>query len=318
MDGCGERRWDRLATTGLTQLVREQEHDEMTSTLLKDWSDKGEHLDVPDSAATRIWREGSGPPVVCLHGVPSSAYLYRKVLPELAGRGFEGVALDIQGLGFSERPVDFDYSWTGLSGWLKRALAAAGIDKFHLVVHDLGGPIGFDLIRRDPDRILSLTVLNTLVDVSTFKKPLVMRPFTVPVLGRLMTLSMNSPGVYGFFRWKGVDAGPTYAEIRVYGELLVRGDGGRAFQQIMASFEQTSEFEQRIIEPLRDRSFPAQIVWSRGDSELTVDPYALSIKRALGLDTDVHMVAGKHFLQENSYVEIAQRVAELAAAGADI
>ena len=40
--------------------------------------------------------------------------------------------------------------------------------------------------------------------------------------------------------------------------------------------------------------------------------------RGDGLDTDIHMVSGKHFLQENSYVEIAQRVAELAAAGPDI
>src|ERR1700730_2358947 len=41
---------------------------------------------------------------------------------------------------------------------------AAGIENFHLVVHDIGGPIGFDVIRRVPDRIKSLTVLNTLVD----------------------------------------------------------------------------------------------------------------------------------------------------------
>lgn len=61
-----------------------------------------------------------------------------------------------------------------------------------------------------------------------------------------------------------------------------------------------------------------QIVWSRGDVGLTVDPHPLSIKRALGLGTDVHTVARKHFLQENSYAEIAQRVAELAPAGAHI
>jgi hypothetical protein len=39
------------------------------------------------------------------------------------------------------------------------------------VVHDIGGPIGFDVIRRVPDRIKSLTVLNTLVDVSQGNVP---------------------------------------------------------------------------------------------------------------------------------------------------
>jgi hypothetical protein len=102
----------------------------MTSELLQQWHDKGQRLDVPGTAGTRIWRQGEGAAVVCLHGVPSSAYLYRKVLPELASRGFEGIAIDIQGLGFSDRPEDFDYTWTGLSGWLEQALAAAGIEDF--------------------------------------------------------------------------------------------------------------------------------------------------------------------------------------------
>lgn len=290
----------------------------MTSELLQQWHDKGERLDVPGSAGTRIWREGDGPAVVCLHGVPSSAYLYRKVLPELASRGFEGISLDMQGLGFSDRPEDFDYTWTGLSGWLEQALGAAGIDDFHLVVHDLGGPIGFDLIRRIPDRILSLTVLNTITEVSTFKKPLSMRPFTVPVLGRLMVMQMNSPVIFPFFRLKGVNSGPSYAEIRVYGELLARGDGGRAFQQIMGSFETTKAFEDRIVASLHKREFPAQIIWGRDDSELSVDTAGAAVKRTLGLETDIHLVDGKHFLQENSPVEIAERIKLLVTTGSDI
>lgn len=54
--------------------------------------------------------EGDGPPVVCLHGVPASSFLYRKVVPELAARGLRGLAFDLPGLGLAERPQDFDYS----------------------------------------------------------------------------------------------------------------------------------------------------------------------------------------------------------------
>jgi pimeloyl-ACP methyl ester carboxylesterase len=255
---------------------------------------------------------------VCLHGVPTSAYLYRKILPELASRGLEGVALDFPGLGFADRPKDFDYSWTGLSAWLEQALAAANIDSFHLVVHDLGGPIGFDLVRRVPQRILSLTVLNTIVNVSRFSKPRMMRPFTVPGLGRLWVLQMNSPIIFPFFRWKGVLPGPSYAEIRAYGELLVLGDGGRAFQKIMGSFETTREFEERILAPLRDRQFPAQIIWGRHDTELTIESKGSDVKLALDLQTEIHQVEGKHFLQENCAVEIADRIALLVETGKDV
>lgn len=71
----------------------------MPSTVLQEWYAKGSRLDIPGSASTRIWRDGTGPTVVCLHGVPTSAYLYRKVLPELASRELEGVAMDFPGLG---------------------------------------------------------------------------------------------------------------------------------------------------------------------------------------------------------------------------
>lgn len=285
---------------------------------LKDWLEKGSHLDVPGTAGTFIWREGTGPTVVCLHGVPTAAYLYRKVLPELSNRGLEGVALDIQGLGFSDRPSDFDYTWTGLSAWLEEALNAAGIDKFHLVVHDLGGPIGFDLIRRIPERVMSLTVLNTLVNVSKFTKPLVMRPFQLPIIGQLWVMQMNSPGIFPFFRWKGILSGPSYSEIRAYGELLMYRDRGRAFRKIMNGFETTQEFEDRILPPLRDRKFPAQIIWGKYDDELSVETKGKDVKRALDLQTDIHQVEGKHFLQENCAVEIAKRIELLIETGKDI
>ncbi len=294
------------------------ESKDIRSTVLQEWYAKGALLDIPGSASTRIWRQGSGPTVVCLHGVPTSAYLYRKVLPELASRGLEGVAMDFPGLGFAERPTDFDYTWTGLSAWLEKALAAANIDSFHLVVHDLGGPIGFDLVRRIPQRILSLTVLNTIVNVSTFSRPLVMRPFSVPGLGRLWVLQMNTPGIFPLMRWKGVFSGPSYSEIRAYGELLVLGDGGRAFREIMSSFETTPEFEERILAPLGDRKFPAQIVWGKHDSELTVGSKGADVKRALNLKTEIHEVEGKHFLQENCAEEIADRVALLVKTGNDV
>ncbi|MGB5755714.1 MAG: alpha/beta hydrolase [Acidimicrobiales bacterium] len=285
--------------------------------LLGWWAAKGERLSVPGTADTRIWRDGSGPPVVCLHGVPASAYLYRKVLSELAARGLEGVALDFPGLGFSERPERFDYSWTGLSAWLEQALNAAGIDSFHLVVHDVGGPVGFDLIRRIPDRIASLTVMNTLVRSSEFHKPVVMRPFSVPGLGSLWVKQMNSPMIIVMMRKMGVMPGPTNAELRAYGRLLTRGDGGRGFRKIMSGFELTEEFEQRILEPLARRRFPAQIVWGRHDTELTIDGKGADARAALGLDKPIHAVEGKHFLQENCGPEIADRIATLVETGTD-
>ncbi|OLS27934.1 MAG: Haloalkane dehalogenase [Candidatus Heimdallarchaeota archaeon LC_2] len=201
---------------------------------------------------------------------------------------------------------------------MEKAINAAEIESFHLVLHDLGGPIGFDLIRRIPERILSLTVLNTLVNVSKFSKPIVMRPFSVPLLGRLWVLQMNTPFIFPFFRWKRVLKGPSYSEIRAYGKLLTRTDGGSAFRKIMSRFETTEEFEERILAPLKDRKFPAQIIWGKHDSELKIDVQGADIKKALNLKTEIHQVEGKHFLQENCPEEIADRISLLVNTGTDI
>ncbi|WP_238164576.1 alpha/beta fold hydrolase [Kribbella pittospori] len=92
-------------------------------------------------------------PVVCLHGVPASSFVYRAVLPELARRGLRGVAFDLPGLGLAARPDDFDYSWTGLGQWASGALDALGLGQVHLVVHDIGGPVGFELAAVDSGRV---------------------------------------------------------------------------------------------------------------------------------------------------------------------
>jgi haloalkane dehalogenase len=63
-----------------------------------------------------VREQGHGETVLCMHGVPASCFLYRKLIAELAGRGLRGVAFDLPGLGLAARPDRFDYSWTGSGG----------------------------------------------------------------------------------------------------------------------------------------------------------------------------------------------------------
>ena len=271
------------------------------------WEALGTRLDV-DGANSRIWREGKGEPVVCLHGVPASSFVYRKLLPELATRGMEGIAFDFPGMGLADRPARFDYTWSGLARWTLKALDAAGLDSVHLVVHDIGGPIGFDVIRQIPERIRSLTVLNSLVKVARFRRPWVMQLFVYPVVGALWTASTRTPLIIPFMRRMGVHDGARNQELRAYGDLLTRQDGGAAFRKIMRGFERTPEFEERIIAALRGRTFPAQVIWGAQDPALDMARFAPELCDALGLEA-WHQVRGKHFLQEDAPAEIAQLIA---------
>lgn len=282
--------------------------------IVNSWKDRGGPLEV-SNANTWIWREGSGQPVVCLHGVPASGFIYRKALPVLAAKGLQGITFDFPGLGLADRPADFDYSWSGLAAWTVNALDAANIDDFHLVVHDIGGPVGFDVIRRIPKRIRSLTVLNSILHVASFRRPFVMEPFAHRGIGWFRLQEMRTAMIIALMRTVGMHDGPTNDELRAYGALLFRNDGGKAFLKIMRSFERTPEFEAGIVTALKNKTFPAQVIWGAEDSALKMKTHAPPFCQVLGL-TDWHRVRGKHFLQEDSPNEIAAHVADLVATAA--
>src|SRR5438876_11495488 len=116
-----------------------------------------------DGLSTFVREEGEGEPVVCLHGVPSSSFLYRKVLGELAARGLRGVAFDLPGLGLADRPADFDYTWTGLGRFCVSAVYSFMLEHVQLVVHVIVGPVGFMLAAAIGGLVAYLSVLITLV-----------------------------------------------------------------------------------------------------------------------------------------------------------
>ncbi|MEM6377798.1 MAG: alpha/beta hydrolase [Bacteroidota bacterium] len=256
---------------------------------------------------------GNGEAVVCIHGVPSSSFLYRKMLPALAQKGYRGIAFDLPGLGLSERPTEFDYSWSGLGKWSVAATEALGLDKFHLVIHDIGGPVGLEMLAAHPERILSLTILNTLiVHVGTFKKPMVMRPFEWKGAGELY-LQTLVPAVFKQLMYvQGVQDKSVfgYAEAQAYVQLLKNKDGGKAFLKIMRNFEPTPQKEQLYCDAIRALDVPKQVVWGAKDTALTLKHYGYPIRDVLEINRFFE-VKGKHFLQEDCAEEIVEKIVEM-------
>lgn len=252
---------------------------------------------------------GTGQPVLCLHGVPTSSFLYRKVVRELANQGLRGIAIDLPGLGLADRPADFDYTFPGLAAFCAKAVDALQLDKFHLVVHDIGGPIGFALAAQMKDRILSLTILNTWINVDTFTKPLPMQPFEKPILGEAELALLNHTTWYLAFSNVGVTSmqGITPDEAHAYIDLLKREDGGKAFLKIMRHFEKSQDFKERCYRAVQHTSYPIQAIWGAQDAGLTYDRYGTEIKEAAHLAT-VHQLPAKHLLQEDKWKEIATLV----------
>ena len=234
-------------------------------------------------------------------------------MPELASRGLRGVAFDFPGLGLAERPEGFDYSWSGLARWTGAAIDALGIERCHLVVHDLGGPVGFEWAIRNPERVLSMTALNTWVSAASFHRPWPMHPFSIRGVGELWLRGMVAPAFAELFYLETVAdrAAVPRAEVYAHHALLKRGDGGRAFLEIMRGFELTEAKQRFFLEGLAAATYPTQVVWGEKD-RMIKEPHRLAVQRALGVEKAT-LLPAKHFLQEDQAPAIADAVAAPAA-----
>lgn len=272
---------------------------------------------VADGISSFVLDEGprDAPAVVCVHGVPASAFLYRKVVPELAARGLRGIAVDLPGLGFAQRPADGDYTWTGLGRWLLSAIDALQLGRFHLVVHDIGGPVGFEVATAVPERVLSITLLNTIIEVQSFHRPWAMEPFAHRGIGEAWLASMRVPGAFAsIMRLVGVSRRVPAAELACWPPLLFGDDRGRAFLKIMRGFELTAAKQQRYLDAVRRTPYPVQIVWGSRDTMLPWRRYGVQAQRAAGVEESI-LLSAKHFLQEDCPVEIAAAVHRIATRG---
>jgi haloalkane dehalogenase len=260
-----------------------------------------------------VREQGENEPVVLMHGIPVSSFLYRKVLRLLADRGLRGIAFDLPGLGLAEKPGSFDYSWTGLGRWTGGAIDALGIDRCHLVLHDIGGPVGLEWALGNRDRVRSLTVLDTLIDVAHFRRVWTMGLAAPPVIGPLWVATTRPPAARWLFYLQGIgDRSATPAhEIDAHIALLHRDGGGKSFRQIVRGFELTEEKERLYTEGLREAEWPATILWADRDPALGEDRRRI-FEEVLGIDAKV--ISAKHFLQEDQAPAVADAIAGVASA----
>jgi haloalkane dehalogenase len=258
-----------------------------------------------------VLEQGEGEPVVLMHGIPVSSFLYRKVVPLLAKSGLRAVAFDLPGLGLAAKPQGFDYTWSGLGRWSGEAIDALGIERCHLVLHDIGGPIGLEWALRHRHRVRSLTVLDTLADVAHFRRVWTMDLAAPPVIGPVWVATIRPPVARWLFYKQGIgDRSATPAhEVDAHIALLHRNGGGSSFRKIVRGFELSEEKERFYVGGLRDAEWPAAILWADRDPALGEDRRRV-FEDALGIEARV--ISAKHFLQEDQAPAVAGTIAGLA------
>jgi haloalkane dehalogenase len=135
---------------------------------LADWPYAPRYATVIDADGTAMQLhyvdEGprDGPVVLLMHGEPSWAYLYRKIIAGLAAAGCRAIAPDLIGFGRSDKPADRnDYTYERHVEWTGQWLAQMDLRDITLFCQDWGGLIGLRLVAAHPELFAGVVAGNT-------------------------------------------------------------------------------------------------------------------------------------------------------------
>ncbi len=149
--------------------------------------------------------EGQGRPILLLHGQPTWGYIWRRFVPPLAAT-HRVVVPDHMGFGKSQTPDDRAYTLATHVQNLDALIQALDLRDITLVMQDWGGPIGIGYAVRNPERIHSLILMNTVVGYGTAGRRDLPSPLETP-----------------WFRWirEGLPSGRTHAVLSQLGSTIL-------------------------------------------------------------------------------------------------
>ena len=251
--------------------------------------------------------EGEGAPVLLLHGEPTWAYLYRKVIPQLVPVA-RVVAPDLFGFGRSDKPVDREwYSYDSHSESIARFVEGLDLRDVTIVVHDWGGPIGLRVVVERPDCFARLVILNTGIvsgrppsETWLRFRDLVRRTGTDFRPGQLVRVGCTrelSDDVIAAYNAPFPEA-EAMAGVLMFPELVPTEPEHPSAQKM-----------REVREELRGWTKPALVFFSDSDpvfSPVVAERFAELIP---GAELQQPVGGAGHFLQEDAGEEVGQRIA---------
>lgn len=240
-----------------------------------------------------------GPPIVLLHGNPDSHAVWGGVVAEL-GRAHRCLAPDLPGFGASRAPRAQELSLAAQGAFVGGLLDALGLDRVHLVVHDIGAAYGVAYATAHPERLRSMTIFNT----SLFPRHFWARVWQTPVLGELAMALVNRPLFVQQLRRGSPRLPRAYAEhaYRAFGRVARRA----ALRWYRAMRRELAGWDTRFVEATART--PKQVVWGELDPFVPrpiADRFGAPVRRVAGAGH--HVIAEEPALAAGAIAELVAR-----------
>jgi pimeloyl-ACP methyl ester carboxylesterase len=249
------------------------------------------------------------PTIVLLHGFPSSSRMFDTLIPLLASR-YHLIAPDYPGFGQSEAPspAQYRYTFDHLAETTNQLLDQLKIDRYVLYMQDYGGPVGFRILLRHPDRVSAIIVQNA----NAYKEGLGTKwtgiaqywadPKAHPEIFQAFSSLEGAkqrhiagsphPERYNPDTWTD-----EYAILSRPNEQEIQADLLYDYQTNVASYPEWQAW-------LRAHKPPTLVLWGKYDVSFIV-PGAEAYKRDVP-DAEVHILDAGHFALDEKVDEIAR------------
>ena len=256
---------------------------------------------------------GDGPALVLLHGVPTSSWMYRKVIPDLQ-QHFRTISVDLLGYGSSDKPDDDERVYTAQkqAERVQELLASLNINNYSIMMHDMGGLIAWELLRANPAQVENLIVQNTIIRDEGFKNPTVKPGVMARQMAKAYSSNLTSAGVMSMsFRNLGLTGDASLSEAECEGYVLPMREGGNYALYSFFTSLNDDLFARLETNPTSFNQFSGDtlVLWGAQDEVLTVEQLpALTDHLTIAPENLLIYPENNHYLIEEDPAEVVTQV----------
>lgn len=225
------------------------------------WQAGGGHLGFAGQSVF-FRRGGQGPPLLLIHGFPTSSWDWARVWPALT-QSHDVIAFDLLGFGLSDKPRQGDYRITRQADLAEAVLAHCGITRCAILAHDYGDTVAQELLARHNEGgtrlvIARLVLLNGGLFPETHR-PVPLQTLLSGPLGPLVARLSSYRRFAGNLR--RICRRPLAEdELREHWRLLVRDDGLHILHRLIGYMRERREHRARWVGALQHASVPIRVV----------------------------------------------------------
>lgn len=253
-----------------------------------------------------------GEVILLLHGVPTSGWLYRRVIDHLVTAGYRVVVPDMLGYGASDNPSEgILYDEKYHAARLLSLMDNLEVKQWHHVCHDAGGLWTQALTVNGADRLKSLTLLNTVLLKEGFHPPLRMKPGMAAkaAMASYRNKVTNGVMINALFNEGLVDCRELTDEGKYgYRRPLIEGKTNSLYYFFTQTCNELPDYRHGL-RNLKQQACPVQVIWGVRDSILLWEPQSAEVTKLLGIkSSDIHLLEANHFLQEEKPEEVSNLI----------